>query len=157
MRPESIRRFDLFYLAALALWVLGFVLNYDTLVAQVETQSAEAGLPLGSGFAMGVFAVLLAVWLLLWFLVSRKRVGIAKWVIVLLFVIDLFDLPALVSGEMSVLRIIPLLVLLLRAAAIFYLFQPDSKAWLTRDDAEPAEPVQSDWGPARQRRRWRCF
>ena len=138
MRPESIRRFDLFYLAALALWVLGFVLNYDTLVAQVETQSAEAGL-------------------LLWFLVSRKRVGIAKWVIVLLFVIDLFDLRALVSGEMSVLRIIPLLVLLLRAAAIFYLFQPDSKAWLTRDDAEPAEPVQSDWGPARQRRRWRCF
>ena len=54
------------------------------------------------------------------------------------------DDPAVLDGEMSVLRIIPLLVLLLRAAAIFYLFQPDSKAWLTRDDAEPAEPVQSD-------------
>ena len=144
MRPESIRRFDLFYLAALALGALGFVLNYDAAVAQVEVQSAAAGLPLGSGFAMGVFAFLLGIWLLLWFLVSRKRVGIAKWIIVLLFVIDLFDLPGLLSGEMTVLRIIPLLVLLLRAAAIFYLFHPDTKAWLTRDHSEPTEPVQSD-------------
>lgn len=144
MRPESIRRFDLFYLAALALWVLGFVLNYDAVVAQVEVQSAAAGLPLGSGFAIGVFAFLLGIWLLLWFLVSRKRVGFAKWIIVGLFVIDLFDLPALVSGNMTALGIIPLIVLLLRAVAIFYLFQPDTKAWLAKDRGEPAEPVQSD-------------
>ena len=38
MRPESIRRFDLFYLAALALGALGFVLNYDAAVAQVEIE-----------------------------------------------------------------------------------------------------------------------
>jgi hypothetical protein len=144
MRPESIRRFDLFYLASLALSVLGFILSYDALVARVEAKSAEAGMALGFGFAVGIFAFVLTINLLLWFLVSRKRVAIAKWVIALLFVIDLFDLPALVSGGMALLAIIPLLALALRAVAIFYLFQPDSKTWLTRDRAEAAESVQSD-------------
>lgn len=144
MRPQSIRRFDLFYLASLALSVLGFALGYDAVVRQVEAQSAQAGVPLGAGFAIGTFAVIFAIGLLLWFLVSRKRVGIAKWIIALLFIIDLLDLPAIVMGEMTVLRILALLTLVLRAVAVVYLFHPDTKAWLARDPAEPEEPVQSD-------------
>lgn len=145
MRPESIRRFDLLYLAWLALSTLGFILSYDAVVARVEAESAGAGMALGAGFAVGTFAFIFALHLLLWFLVSRKRVAIAKWVIALLFVIDLFDLPGLVSDEMTLLGIIPLLALLLRAVALFYLFQPETSTWLAGDrDAEPAEPAESD-------------
>jgi hypothetical protein len=130
MRPESIRRFDLFYLASLALSVLGFFLSYDAVVAGVEAESAAAGLQMGSGLAIGSFIFGIVLYLLLWFLVSRRRVAIARWLIVLLFLINLIGAPALFAGGFTLVKTISLVSLVLSAVAIYYLFQPDTKAWL---------------------------
>jgi hypothetical protein len=130
MRPVSIRRFDLFYLASLALQVIAFVVNYDALVASVEARTAAAGMQMGAGLAIGSFAVGMAISLLLWFLVSRKRLAIAKWLVVLLFVISLFGVPGLVSGEWTVPKVLSLVADAAMAAAVFYLFRADTRAWL---------------------------
>lgn len=145
MRPESIRRFDLFYLASLALSVVGFVLSYDAVVAGVEAQSAAAGLQMGSGVAIGSFAFGIVLYLLLWFLVSRKRVAIARWLIVLLFLISLIGAPSALAGGFTLVEAISLLSLVLLAVAIYYLFQPDTKAWFSGEaPSETAGPADSD-------------
>lgn len=142
MRPDSIRRFDLFYLGSLALSVIEFVINYHAVVASVEARTAAAGMQMGAGLAIGSFVVGMAISLLLWFLVSRKRLVIAKWIIVLLFVLGLFGVPALVSGGLTVAKGLSLLAELSSAVAIFYLFRPDARAWFAGE--APAEAAAGD-------------
>ena len=141
MKPESIRRFDLFFLASLALLTVGFFISFDATVAAIEAQTAAKGLQVGSGFTIGLFAVVLAINLLLWFLVSRKGATIAKWLLVLLLVIDLVGLPELLSGGLTAPRMISLLRIALEAVAIAFLFKADTKsgfAGAPADDAGPA-------------------
>jgi hypothetical protein len=142
MRPESIRRFDMFYLASLALLALGFFISFDATVASLRAQTAAKGLDVGAGFAVGLFAAVLAIELLLWFLVSRKGVAIAKWLLVLLLILDLFGLPALVTGGLSAPKMISLLRIALEAAAIVFLFKADAKAWFA--GVPGGEPVDSE-------------
>ena len=143
MRPESIRRFDLFFLASLALLAVGFVISFDATVATVQAQTAARGLQFGPGFTATVFALLLAIDLLLWFLISRRGVSLAKWLLVLLFIIDLFGLPSLVTGHLSAPKMVALLRIALEAAAIGFLFPADAKAWFAGSPAEePGDPDQ---------------
>jgi hypothetical protein len=141
MKPESIRRFDLFFLASLALLAVGFFISFDATVASIQAQTAAKGLQVGSGFTIGLFAAVLAINLLLWFFVSRKGATIAKWLLVLLLVIDLVGLPALVSGGLTAPRMISLLRIALEAVAIAFLFKADAKAWFAGAPAEDAGPA----------------
>jgi hypothetical protein len=141
MKPESIRRFDMFFLASLALLAIGFFITFDATVRSIAAQTAAQGLQVGSGFVVGLFAAVLAINLLLWFLVSRKRVAIAKWLIVALLLIDLFGLPSLLSGGLTAPRMISLLRIALEAVAVALLFQADAKAWFGGARADDAGPV----------------
>jgi hypothetical protein len=145
MRPQSIRRFDLFYLAALALSLLAFLLGYDDIVASVEAESSAAGLQMGANVAIGTFIFGMVLYLLLWFLVSRRRVGIARWIIVLLFLVNLTGVRAIFTAGLTVQNAISLLSLLLSAVAIYYLFRPETAAWLDgRSESPDASPVEPD-------------
>lgn len=141
MKPESIRRFDMFFLASLALLAVGFFITFDATVRAMQAQTAAQGVEVGSGFVLALFAAVLAIDLLLWFLVSRKGVAIAKWLLVALLVIDLFGLPSLLSGGLTTPRMISLLRIALEAVAVALLFRPDAKTWFAgtpKDDAGPA-------------------
>jgi hypothetical protein len=149
MKPESIRRFDLFYLGSVALSLVGSLLSYSAMVAQMEARTAAAGVQLGSGMVIGTVVLSIAISLLLWFLVSRKAVAIAKWIIVLFFVLGLISTigvagsPGLFSGDWTLLKTISAVVLLLEAGAVYYLFQPDAKAWFAGAPGEDAiDPAQ---------------
>jgi hypothetical protein len=136
MKPESIRRFDLFFLASLAVLVVGFVISFDATVASMQAQTAAQGLQVGAGFTIGVFAAVLVVDLLLWFLVSRKGVAIAKWLLVLLLVVDFFGLPSLVTGGLDTAKILSLARIALEAVAIAFLFTAGAKPWFARRAAQ---------------------
>jgi len=142
MKPQSIRRFDLFYLGSIAFSLIGYVVSYDAMVAQMAARTAAAGVRLGAGTVMATIVVSLAVELLLWFLVSRKAVAVAKWIIVLLLLfglastVGLLGVPGLFSGTWTILKTVSLLALLTEAAAVFYLFQPDANAWFAHKGAE---------------------
>lgn len=148
MKPESIRRFDLFYLGSVVLSLVGSLVSYNAMVAQMQARTAAAGMQLGSGMVIGTVVLSIAISLLLWFLVSRKAVVIAKWIIVLFFVLGLISAmgvagtPSLFSGNWTLLKTISAVVLLLEAAAVYYLFQPDAKAWFA------GAPVDHTIGPA---------
>ena len=49
MKPESIRRLDMFYLGSIALSLVGYLISYDAMVRQMEAKTAAAGVQLGSG------------------------------------------------------------------------------------------------------------
>jgi hypothetical protein len=145
MRPESIRRFDMFYLGSVALSVVDFVLEHDAVMAQTEAQSRAAQVSLGAGFVNGGFAVWTALMVLLWFFAAHRRSNVAKWIIVLLAVIGLWGLPALVTGSFTTAKIVSLLSFMLSWVAVYFLFRADAKAWFGKSESDgAAAPVGED-------------
>ena len=149
MRPESIRRFDMLYLGSIVLSVVGYFMSYDAMVGQMKAQTVAAGIELGSGVVIATMAVGIAISLLLWFLVSRKASTIAKWIVVLFFVVGLLSAagvwtPSLFSGAWTLLKTVSALVLLLEAAAVYFLFQPDAKAWFSGPAVDEPASVTED-------------
>ena len=142
MKPESIRKFDMFYLVSLAISALAFFLGYDAIVAQFGAEGAARGFDFGPSIAIGAFAISMVISLLLWWLASPKRISIAKWIIVLLFVLGLVGLPGTFADGLTTLEIVGLLATIAQAAAIWYLFRPDAKAWFA--GTEPADPQTFD-------------
>ena len=49
MKPASIRRFDLLYLASIVLSLVAYLLSFDTLVTNMEARTAATGVHLGAG------------------------------------------------------------------------------------------------------------
>jgi hypothetical protein len=136
MQPDSIRKFTLFYLGALAVSLVATFVGYDILMAQVEAQSAATGLAMGSGAIIGSIALNIAITLLLWYLAARKGFVVAKWIVVLLFLFTLVtSLPGILAGGLEVYEGISLLAVVLQAVAVYYLFQPDAKAWFSGERA----------------------
>jgi hypothetical protein len=129
MKPTSIRRFDFLYLASIALSVVTYFLSYDPMVESMQARTAAAGVQLGGGTVIVVMVLSIGVSLLLWWLASQRRAVVAKWIIVLFFVLGLTGIPGLIAGGWTLLKTLSALNLLLEAAAVFYLFQPDAKAW----------------------------
>lgn len=127
MRPTSIIQFERFYLGALAVGLVGNVLNWDNATALLQADPNAA--VLGTGFLFISVAIGLAISLLLWFLAARKAVGVAKWIIVVFFAIGLISVPFSL-GQLSGLAIVTSLVsMALQAAAVYMLFRPDAKKW----------------------------
>lgn len=130
MRPDSIRKFDMLWLGALALGVVAFVLGYGALKAQVDAQLAASGMTGASSAALiGGFAFGIVISLALWFLVSRLRLEFVKWILILLFVWGLINLPAIFADGFTLIDALSLIGTAMQAAAIYFLFRPDAKAW----------------------------
>ncbi|QZH76291.1 MAG: hypothetical protein JY451_07080 [Erythrobacter sp.] len=130
MRPDSIRKFDLFFLAALAVGVASALLNYDTQMGAITTQLGEAGMAEHAGTVM--FATLgigLAVNLLLWFLVSRLRIGWVKWLLLAFLIYSVLSIGVALTTVGFNLSLTGLVNVLLKAIAVFFLFQPDAREW----------------------------
>ena len=142
MKPDSIRKFDLFYLGSLAISAAGFIIGYDAVTAQIAGEGAAQGLALGPGWAIGAFVIGIAINLLLWWLTSAKRIAIAKWIIVLFFLLGLLSLPGTFAGGLTMLEALSLVAVAAQAVAIWFLFRPDAKAWFA--GSEPADPQTFD-------------
>jgi len=136
MQPESIRKFTLFYLGSLVVSLVATFVGYDVLMAQLDAQSAATGLAMGSGTVMAGIVLNVAITLLLWYLVARKGFVIAKWIIVLFFLFTLVtSISGIFAGGLAVHEGLSLLAIVLQAAAVYFLFQPDAKAWFSGNRA----------------------
>jgi hypothetical protein len=141
MQPESIRKFTLFYLGSLVVSLVATFVGYDILTAQVEAQSAATGLAMGSGAIVAGIALNVAITLLLWYLVARTGFVIAKWIIVLFFLFTLVtSISGIFAGGLAVHEGLSLLSIVLQAAAVYFLFQPDAKAWFAGERIAAATP-----------------
>ncbi len=135
MRPDSIRKFDLFYLAAIAIGIASSLLNYDALRDASSVQLREGGLETYADTV--VFLTLgigLFINLLLWFLASRMRIGFVKWILLVFVAISVLTRVMGVAGGANV-SITDLVNVLLKGIAVWFLFQPDAKEWFAAKDS----------------------
>ena len=105
---------------------------------QADAATAAIATPVMLGSVIVGFGISL----LLWFFTSRMRSNIAKWIIVIFFVIGVLSLvftilngssPAGIPGILSILSTV------LQAVAVFMLFKPDAVAWFKGQPTGPAE------------------
>lgn len=137
MKPASIKKFDLLYLGSVAVGLLGVFLGWDMMMAQVNAEMARSGTELQgmegvmSGALVGGIAIGIGISLLLWALISVWRIDFAKWILILFIAwgaISLLRGPTDWAGTNAILGAVSTLM---GAAAIYFLFQPDAKEWLT--------------------------
>lgn len=133
MRPNSIRKFDLFYLASIAIAVAQALLNYDAMKASLETQLGAGGMAGSAGSLLPLgLAIGFALSLGLWFLVSRMRQGWARWALVLFVAWRALSIPSALATGLASLSITGAIAALLQVIALGFLFQPDARAWFAR-------------------------
>ena len=135
MRPKSILMFERLFLASLVLSAISFVVGYDAMVEALAAEPGMAELGVGEGFAIGLFAVGTAIYLLLWFLIARKAVNAAKWVLIALVALSVVSLLSslLLAFTFDLQIVIGLVVYALEVAAVYYLFREDAVAWFRGD------------------------
>ena len=138
MKPISMKVFDFAYLGSMFLGLLAFINAYPVLKAQLARQGEAAGFALPPAFLLGAYAFGAAVGLLLWYFVSRRRMILAKWLIVILFLVSLVGVRDYFGGSMSLAEIYDGLALLAHAVAVAMLFRGDSIRWLSGDPSGPA-------------------
>lgn len=140
-KPKSIQRFDMIFLASVAVYTVGFFLGFNETIAFVRTTYSEQGLDIPASTLSTVmtasFVVVVAIGLLLWWLISSKRSVVAKWIMVVCFGLGLLSTLASVPTLManfSIASAISLLSVVVQAVAIWFLFQPDTKPWFEKDE-----------------------
>ena len=133
MKPASIRKFDMLYWAAVAVGLLGGLLTWNDNVALVEQEMATAGFSMdGVGTGTLIAGVLfgLAINAALWALISILRIGFVKWIILAFTLYGIFTLVVSPVAVPMVTLVSSVVSNLLMFAALYFLWQPDAKAWL---------------------------
>ncbi|GGA13001.1 hypothetical protein GCM10010923_24670 [Blastomonas marina] len=136
MRPDSIKKFDLFYLGAVTIELIANFLDRASIAAVVANRFAggqgSRGLVEGSSDTVAIIliALLAALQLLLWYLVSRRRIGLVRYLVVGVVAINLLGLPTIFAALPAIAPLVALFVLALQLIAVFYLFKAESTIWL---------------------------
>lgn len=137
MIPKSIRLFTVLFWASVALSAVDIALQWPAMIDQISSDLALRGLSEQEAIGMSrivlIFTALLvfALVALLWFLVARKRVGVLRWILLLLAAwsvyLGLSDMVAAPALDLPMtLRLAGTLQLVL---AVAFLFRPASQAW----------------------------
>ena len=136
MRPQSIIRFEQFYLASAAVGALNDCLNFAGIGGPTELSDA------GNIVALVLVALVYGLSFLLWFLITHRASNVAKWILVVLTVLDLLAmvLSVLIFADTDkVDMVLMLLAMVLQCASMVYLFRRDAAEWLRNKDQQ--EPI----------------
>ena len=135
-RPPSIVNFERCYRGGVLLGWIATALNWKHMQDKVAVQQTEA--MVGAWYMPTILAISLLVNLLLWYFAARRGSKVAKWIIVVFFVLACFgvamnmarhDFPPGLAGVASVAAFV------INAIAVWLLFRPDAKAWFGEDAA----------------------
>ncbi len=135
MRPESIKKFDILYLASILVGMIGTVMNFGSIEAQA------AGTMMTPTVLWVITGITYALTFLLWYLISRRASNIAKWILVVLTLIGLISLPSIFVGPFSLNKFIGLASTILNVAGVIFLFKPDARAWFAGDQLDDPETL----------------
>lgn len=127
MRPQSIIRFEQFYLGSTAITVVMEVLNTLGLFGPVESED------LGPYVMPILLVISYGLVLVFWYLIAHRASNIAKWILVVLTVVGLLGTTMLLATYAQTYPAYTLasaLVLLLQLVSIVYLFRRDAVEWL---------------------------
>ena len=128
-KPVSIRKFDLFYLGAVALGVVNTLLNFSMLESSATEQVGPDLAQHASSIAIGSVVLSTLFSLLFWFLISKLRIEFIKWLLLLFLAWSAVALPTMLAEGFGLPEIVALASVVLQTVAVWYLFRPDAKAW----------------------------
>lgn len=140
MQPGSIKKFEIFYLAAWGVSLIATFLGWDT-VAILESR---VGRQLGFGIYTAIIIVGLLLPLALAYLAARRRSNVARWIIVGIFTLHALGvLRALFTAGFApgVVGALGIIVFVLRAVAIRFLFGPEAREWFAGKRATSDVPA----------------
>jgi predicted membrane channel-forming protein YqfA (hemolysin III family) len=128
MRPKSIVNFERLVLLGIVLGIINSLLVAD----QMDALIAQAGGGTAPSTIYTIQAIMILLYLLLVWFISRKGSPIAKWIYVVLAALGLiFGLTSI--NQLMEFGTLPLIVSVLSyvitAVTIYLLFRPDAKAW----------------------------
>ncbi|HEX7849115.1 MAG TPA: hypothetical protein VF485_05210 [Sphingomonas sp.] len=129
-RPKSIRLFELFYLGSVLVGAVNTAMTWAETSASAEALQVQQ--MLGQWFLPLSTVFLYTLWLLLWYFTARFASNVARWVVVVFYLLALVGfvftlgvgatpagLPLALSGAS----------LVLTTVAVFFLFRRDAMAW----------------------------
>ena len=129
-RPTSIRLFELFYLGSVLVEAVNTAMTWAETNANPQTMEVKQ--MLGPWFPALLTVFTFTLWLLLWYFTARARSNIARWAIVVFYVLALvgfvFSLavgaaPAALPLSLSVVSLV------LTTLAVVCLCRRDAAAW----------------------------
>ena len=133
-RPVSIVWFERCYLGCVAVGLLGTALAWNGAVAKMgeNPQIEQLGPSFVPTMLIGGVVLNLIASALLWYFTARKGAVVTKWIITVLFALNLvFSVIGLFAGGGvgGISRAVALVALVLNGIAVWQLFKPDTKVW----------------------------
>lgn len=134
MRPQSIKMFDMLFLASLAVGLVNAFVSYESTMAEL------AATGLGIGFFLAIMAFSYGIILLLWFFISRQASNVARWIFVVLTGIGVAFMPFGLFAMPPLEIILAIIVTALQIGSIYFLFQPDAKLFFENKGKGAVDP-----------------
>jgi hypothetical protein len=138
MRPKSIVNFERIVILSILFGII------SSFITRAKMEAMMAGKPhLSSGTTLGIQIVVILLYLVLIYFISRKGSPVAKWIYVVLCVLGLvfglLGLPLIMKvGTLPLL--IAIVQYVLSITSLWLLFRPDSNAWFSEGrTVDPAD------------------
>lgn len=138
MRPKSIVNFEIVALLAVLVSIANSWLSWDKVMAVQQAQLTAQGqgkmIGMMSSIGIGFAVIIVVVWLLLVWLISRKGSPVAKWIYaVIAAILLILNLYGLTKGPLygTVQFVLAIVWDVLTLASLWFVFQPDAKAWFS--------------------------
>ena len=143
-KPGSMKKFDLFFWGSMALSVLGMILGWDAMhdVMANSPEMAEASRSLGEDGIQTVLWISMGfgflLYVLIWFLISIKRIEFVKWIYLAFIVWGLINMPMgfEIAGGFQPVHIVGVISTILSLLALWMTFRRDSKEWFAEKHAK---------------------
>ena len=140
MRPASIVWFERFFLASLVSGLLSTMINWSAISAAAQAARGAPGLVTSPIFMIVIMAISLGFSLLFWYFIARRGSKIAKWILVVFFVIGLLSLPGVLRNPLYGTGMVAMAMInyLLQFAAVVCTFRADTRDWF--NGRKPVDP-----------------
>ena len=105
-------------------------LNYGAIASLTEADLAGQGYAdMGAGVLIAGVLFGIAISLALWFMISVLRIGLAKWLLVVLTAWSVVTSGVAIVTNFDATMVWGLVSTVMTVLAIWFLFQPDATAW----------------------------
>lgn len=131
-KPDSIRIFDRLFWASTFIGVLNFLFNLNETSEKFANTPELVAAGFGMGFIVTTFTVSMILNILIWYFISARSSRIAKWILIVFFVVGLFSIFRNFNNPVAPQGLafgVVVLLTVMQGAAIYMLFRRDSLDW----------------------------
>lgn len=140
-KPESIRIFDRLFWASTLIGVLNFLFNLKETSEKFATNPEFAAAGFGIGFIVTTFVGSMMLNILIWYFISARASKIAKWILVVFFIVGLFSVIRNFNNPLALHGLafgVLVILTIMQGVGIYMLFRRDSLDWF--NGKRPVDP-----------------